>query len=290
MLFITVTLHALFIALSPSLPLSPSPSLSLSLSRSLLKCFSDISCRPYGIQFYAGLLAPFLAIYIFNWIVYVIIMVFLINHYFCKSTDTVKKLHQGSQVRQQFRNAIALSLLFGLGWAFGLPATEGIDSVSVRTAFQVLFIIVTAFQGLYIFIMQCLTGSNAVDARKEWQRWLYFITCRPGHVHAYTLSRTPASASDRKGKFSKQIETSTLTSSKVSPSVAEVELDYATVLEIDTKLEEKSGEDTAPCQHSTFKSFSKTEESEQLPKISIDIPADECNQTEGSSGMLSDDN
>ena len=199
----------------------------------------------------------------------------------------MKKPHQGSQVRQQFRNALALSLLFGLGWAFGLPATEGIDSVSVRTAFQVLFIIVTAFQGLYIFIMQCLTGSNAVDAKKEWQRWFYFITCRPGHVHAYTLSRTPASASERisrKVKFSEQMETSTLTSSKALPSVAESKLEYATVLEIDTKLEEKSGEDTAPCQRYTFESFSKTEESEQLPKI---IPADECNQTEGSSGMLS---
>ena len=214
-------------------------------------------------------------------------MVFLINHYFCKSKDTVKKPHQGSQVRQQFRNAITLSLLFGLGWAFGLPATEGIDSVSVRTAFQVLFIIVTAFQGLYIFIMQCLTGSNAVEAMKEWQRWFYSITCHPGHVHAYTLSRTPASASER---ISRKVETITLTSSKDLPSVTADELQYATELEMDTKV--KNGEDTdsisesAQCQHST--SYSETEETKRSPN---DIPADACTQTDdGSSRVLSNDN
>ena len=159
--------------------------------------------------------------------------------------------------------------------------------MSVRTAFQVLFIIVTGFQGLYIFIMQCLTGSNAVDARAEWQRWFYCITCRPGHVHAHTLSRSSASARERmskKQKFTEQIETSTLTSSRALPSVTEDELQHETKLEMDTKLEEKSEA------VSVSTSFSKTEKSEPSPKVTINIPADDCSGTDGSSGMLSTNN
>ena len=170
-------------------------------------------------------------------------MVFLINHYICKSNESVKTEHQGSQVRQQFRNAIALSLLFGLGWALGLPATEGIDSISVRTAVQVLFIIVTAFQGLYIFIMQCLTGSNAVEAKKEWKRWFYLITCRPGHIRTYALIRPPISGSERMAGKQQLREV------KALPSVTKEDLDkvrYETQLEMDIKLEETSGENKDP--------------------------------------------
>ena len=157
--------------------------------------------------------------------------------------------------------------------------------MSVRTAFQVLFIIVTGFQGLYIFIMQCLTGSNAVEARAEWQRWFYCITCRPGHVHAYTLSRTSATERmKKKQKFSEQIETSTLPSSKALPSVTEDKLEHDAVLEMDTKLEEKIEA------VSVSTSFSKSAKSEPLPKVSINIPADDCSGTDGSSGMLSTNN
>ena len=158
-------------------------------------------------------------------------MVFLINHYICKSKESVKKEHQGRQVRERFRNAIVLSLLFGLGWALGLPATEGIDSISVRTAVQVLFIIVTAFQGLYIFIMQCLTGSNAVEAKKEWKRWFYIITCRPGHIPTYACC-PPVSGSERMAGKQQ------LREMKALPSVTN-KVPYETQLEMDT---EKSGE------------------------------------------------
>ena len=172
-------------------------------------------------------------------------MVFLINHYICKSKESMKTEHQGRQVRQQFRNAIVLSLLFGLGWALGLPATEGIDSISVHTAVQVLFIIVTAFQGLYIFIMQCLTGSNAVEAKKEWKKWFYLLTCRPGHIPTYALCRPPVSGSERMAGKQQLREMSTLTSLKALPSVTKEDLgkvQYETQLEMDTKLEEKRGD------------------------------------------------
>ena len=142
-----------------------------------------------------------------------------------------------------------LSLLFGLGWAFGLPATEGVDSTSVRTAIQVLFIIVTAFQGLYIFIMQCLTGCNAVEAKKEWKKWFYLITCRPGHIPTYAFTSPPVSASERMAGKQQLREMSTRTSLKALPCVTEEDLDkvrYETQLEMETKLEDKSGVDKDP--------------------------------------------
>ena len=130
------------------------------------------------------------------------------------------KQQKSSQILQQFRNAVALSLLFGIGWALGLPATEGISNAVVRTAFQVLFIIVTAFQGLYIFIIQCLTGSNAMEAKKEWQRWFARITFRPSHFRTYTVGQASVSTSkEMEGKGKVPAQTETLMSSKTLPSL-----------------------------------------------------------------------
>ena len=158
-----------------------------------------------------------------------IIMGFLI-HRCCKKAETLQQ-HNGSQILQQFRNAIALSLLFGIGWALGLPATEGISSVAVRTAFQVSFIVVTAFQGLYIFILQCLTGRNAVEAKKEWKRWFALITFGPNHVQTYTVSRASVSTSREVGGKEKvlvQGETlmslTTLPSPTMEPSTTALEM------------------------------------------------------------------
>ena len=169
-----------------------------------------------------------------------IIMGFLIHRY-CKKAETMKQ--QKTHILQQFRNAIALSLLFGIGWALGLPATEGIDNAAVRTTFQVLFIIATAFQGLFIFLIQCLTGNNAVEAKKEWQRWFAISTCRPSHVRAYTVGQASVSTSkkmDGKGKVS--VQTDTLMSSKVLPS-STVEtsdvIERTAALEMDVMSKEK---------------------------------------------------
>ena len=169
-----------------------------------------------------------------------IILGFLIHRY-CKKLETMKQ-QKSSQILQQFRNAVALSLLFGIGWALGLPATEGIDNVAVRTTFQVLFIIVTAFQGLYIFIIQCLTGSNAVEAKKEWQRWFALITFHPSHVRSYTVGQASSKEMDGKGKVSVQTDTlmslKTLPSSTVEPSDI-IDQWHTTALEIELHQEKK---------------------------------------------------
>ena len=75
--------------------------------------------------------------------------------------------------RQQFMITIALSILFGLGWGIGLLATEKTKNTSVRDMFASLFIIITSFHGLLIFIFHC---ARSKDAREEWLKWFFKAT------------------------------------------------------------------------------------------------------------------
>ena len=79
---------------------------------------------------------------------------------------------QKVSLRQQFLIALTLSILLGLGWGIGLLATQELHETGVRNTFAALFIILTAFQGLFIFIMHCIRSK---EARKEWTRWIFKI-------------------------------------------------------------------------------------------------------------------
>lgn len=97
---------------------------------------------------------------------YVIILGSLI----CKSRPGVDtKTIDRRKLKQQFVIAITLSLLFGLGWGIGLPATQALYIAPIRDTFSVLFIILTAFQGLFVFIMHTLRSQ---EVQKLWKRWL----------------------------------------------------------------------------------------------------------------------
>ena len=71
--------------------------------------------------------------------------------------------------------AIVLSILFGLGWGIGLLATEKISSTSIRDMFASLFIIITSFHGLFVFILHC---ARSKDSRDEWLKWFFKATKR----------------------------------------------------------------------------------------------------------------
>ena len=79
-----------------------------------------------------------------------------------------------SILRRQFIIAVGLSLLLGLGWGVGAIATSRIFPEEFTTTLQALFIVLTAFQGLFLFIMNCLRST---DAHKEWARWISVATC-----------------------------------------------------------------------------------------------------------------
>ena len=110
---------------------------------------------------------PFLIIYIFNWTLFFIIIVSLL----CKSFNSTAKQKQEntSFVCQQLIIIVVLSILFGLGWGVGLFATQDIhSSKTIRDIFAAVFVVITAFHGLFIFIMQCVRSQ---DVRNVWKKW-----------------------------------------------------------------------------------------------------------------------
>lgn len=76
-------------------------------------------------------------------------------------------------LKQQLMIAVTLSILFGLGWGIGLPATGVLRAPAVSYTFAAVFIVLTGFQGLFIFLMHCIRSQ---EVRKEWKKWLYKIT------------------------------------------------------------------------------------------------------------------
>ena len=131
----------------------------------LLSC----SCRASGLPFYLGFILPFLAIYVFNWIVFVIIMVSLYKH--SARSTSVKKPNATGGTNYTLRNvliAAGLALVLGLGWGFGLAASS--HSISaLACAFQFLFSLFVSCQGLLLLLFH---GVRSKDAKKVWRSWL----------------------------------------------------------------------------------------------------------------------
>ena len=119
------------------------------------------------------MIVPFLIIYLFNWVVFIIIIVSLLRKNFQSDIKT-KNNNNITFVRQQLSIAVTLSIMFGLGWGIGLLATQDIHTnKTVRDIFAALFVIVTAFHGLFIFIMQCLRSEQV---RNTWKQWFSSVT------------------------------------------------------------------------------------------------------------------
>ena len=128
-------------------------------------------CRVHGIPFYVGLIAPFIIIYLFNWVVYVIILGTLTCKCSCKKEDNDRSTQV--KTRHQLIAAVTLSVLFGLGWGIGLIATEGVRTKAVHDLFSALFIICTAFQGVMVFCLQTLRSK---EVRNTWLSLFYRAT------------------------------------------------------------------------------------------------------------------
>ena len=120
------------------------------------------------------MIVPFLIIYIFNWIIFIVIFTSLLRKGCNNKTKEVikkrrnKKEKKNSQVKQQLLVAVTLSILFGLGWGAGLLATDKIHVSAIRDICASLFVILSTLQGLFIFFIHCLRSS---DVRSFWAGW-----------------------------------------------------------------------------------------------------------------------
>ena len=84
--------------------------------------------------------------------------------------------------------ALGLSLLFGMGWAFGLLASSDLPP-AVRYPTEWIFTLMAAFLGVYLFALYVLRPQ---EARKAWKRWL-FCQCKRNFSNAGDVSAIEAS-------------------------------------------------------------------------------------------------
>ena len=188
------------------------------------------------------MVVPFLIIYIFNWIVFFIIIFSLIRKTWT-SENFKKKQENISFVRQQLVIVTVLSIFFGLGWGIGLIASQYIyDNEWVRDIVAALFVIITAFHGLFLFIMHCLRPK---DVRNVWKQVFYMKFSSQFHSHTRTSENNDTS----KKKVSRYtfpfVEVMTI-DNKMSKEEAgmEVSIFNQTTINLDTSGEENRKQET----------------------------------------------
>ncbi len=100
-----------------------------------------------------------------------------------------------SNQMKELRNLIvigtSLSVLFGLGWVFGLLAQ--IPQPLLSSIAQYIFSVCVGFQGTLIFVLH---GLRSADVRRVWKQCFYKIICcvptPPGLLTNYTSSQLPS--------------------------------------------------------------------------------------------------
>ena len=102
----------------------------------------------YHWPFWVGFLVPFLLLYIFDWIMFIVILVSVI-----KNRRAINKGRR--EMRDRLVIALSLAVVFGLGWGFGLLATT-YPSEGATITFQVIFSLLVASQGILLFVLHGL--------------------------------------------------------------------------------------------------------------------------------------
>ena len=126
------------------------------------------SYRATEFPYWFGLILPFVIIYIFDWITFIIIMASLVKQ--AREHKVVQET-KGQGTRKQIRRhliiAVGLATVFGLGWGFGLAATS--TSVEeVMFVFQLIFVIFVFSQSVLIFTLH---GLRSEEAQNTWKSW-----------------------------------------------------------------------------------------------------------------------
>ena len=217
-------------------------------------------CRVHGIPFYVGLIAPFIIIYLFNWVVYVIILCSLFCKCSCKKEDDDRSTRV--KTKHQLIAAVTLSVLFGLGWGIGLIATEGVRTKAVHDLFSAIFIICTAFQGVMVFCLQTLRSK---EVRNTWLSLFYRATgkniTRPSK-HTNSRSQPQFDSSTLRQGFS--LKSNDYESVTLPKNADAFDVKYTTFgheTDVDEKLEENNDEKKGePCSPSSSPSLSKIKE------------------------------
>ena len=89
--------------------------------------------------------------------------------------------------------------MFGLGWGIGLLATQDIHTnKTVRDLFAAFFVLITAFHGLFIFIMHCLRSR---EVRTVWKRWFFNVSGKDFNELTVSVFATKRNKADSRGTY-----------------------------------------------------------------------------------------
>ena len=150
-------------------------------------------------------------------------------------------------IRQQLLITATLSILFGLGWGIGLPATQELHQTpAVRDTFAAFFIILTTFQGLFVFLMHCL---RSLEARKLWSQWIFKAT---GKDVDLTLSTSVGSSNYWKKRRQQKHTFNSTASQGTSVTYASTSGTLKRQVERIQREEEEAGYSMAPLDSPTF--------------------------------------
>ena len=124
------------------------------------KCIFPFSCRLYGVPFVVAFLTPVTMIIVGNIVTFCFIIRSLLT-----SGNKVTSI-QKTRGYQQARQGIAIMLLLGLTWIFGVLAID-----DAKLTFQYLFCIFNSLQGFAVFIfLGILPSGTRKQLRNVFQR------------------------------------------------------------------------------------------------------------------------
>ena len=132
----------------------------------LIISISTFSCRAQGWPFIFGLVLPFGLIYIFNIIMFIIIIINLIRR--PNVQKEAAKVGKFKKLKENFWLTIGLSILLGVLWIFGLLATGGLPNY-IRIPFDIVFTVLASLQGVFLFLLYCVRPP---ECRKLWMNWM----------------------------------------------------------------------------------------------------------------------
>ena len=166
------------------------------------------SCFIYDRAVFLGaFLGPIFAILLFNVVIFIMVIGVLIKHTRNKLDRTKAQMTKKNAI-SLFISTASIMFLFGLTWLLGALTIIGFADSRASTALQILFVILNASQGFFIFLFFCVLSKDAQEC------WSQLIPCV--QHKAKPLRSSQASKSTLKAETA--VTDSTLTSTIFSRS------------------------------------------------------------------------
>lgn len=157
--------------------------------------------------FFGAFLGPIFAILFINIVIFIMVIGVLIKHTQNKLNRTKAQMSKKKAIRLLI-STTGIMFLFGLTWLIGALTILGFADSRASTTLQILFVILNASQGFFIFLFFCVLSK---DAR---QLWLQLMPC----VRYKSKTLNPSQASKSTLKADTAVTDSTLTSAAYSKS------------------------------------------------------------------------